>query len=81
MKLRRAKTAGVAALASAAMTLGVTAVPAQADHTCQHRVSQNIQEAFGSKNNLVQLVNERFGTHFTVRNLNNLIDRFCAATE
>ena len=74
MRLRRLV---VAALATAAMGLGVSAVPAQADHTCEHRISQQIQNVFGNKNNLVQLINDRFNTNFTVKNLNNLIERFC----
>jgi hypothetical protein len=77
MRLRRVKVAVVAALATGAMALGVTAVPAQADHTCEHRISQTIQDIFGNKNNLVQLINDRFNTNFTVQNLNNLIERFC----
>jgi hypothetical protein len=77
--MRRVKVTVVAALATAAMGLGVSAVPAQAHHTCEHSISQRIQDVFGSKNNLVQLVNDRFGTAFTVKNLNNLIERFCAS--
>lgn len=77
MRFRRVKVTVVAALATAAMGLGVSAVPAQADHTCEHRISQQIQDIFGSKNNLVQLINDRFNTNFTVKNLNNLIERFC----
>ena len=79
MRLRRAKVTVVAALATAAMGLGVSAVPAQAHHNCEHSISQAIEDRFGSKNNLVQLINDRFGTAFTVRNLNNLIERFCAS--
>lgn len=77
--MRRVKVTVVAALATAAMGLGVSAVPAQAGHNCEHRISQQIQNVFGSKNNLVQLVNDRFDTSFTVKDLNNLIERFCAS--
>ena len=80
MRLRRVKVTVAAALATAAMGVGVSAVPAQAapPSQCEQRIGDAIKDRFGSKAALVKLVNDRFNTNFTVNDLNNLIERFCA---
>ncbi len=74
---RRHRVSAVLATASVAVGSGVAAAPASADHSCVHSINQAIQDRFGSKAALVDVINDRFNTEFNVGDLNRFIGRVC----